>query len=409
MTDVLWFRALDVIGRLSMSGIRDHIRKKQQLSTTVPDRCSESRSSKTGVLGNLSGLLLSRICKEGPNPVISPSCLYQMLTMLADISSGDTREQIISVLGDEQAVLSTLDEIASIDVSDHGCKDFHYSIGASLWLDERIRMNDRFREKKHLIPLDLERVPLGSEIARASMDKWLSDNTGGIFESASESQDGDLLVGLTAMHLKDSWSDEFQEEGQRAFKLDNGTKIDANFMLGRDSYDLLERDGAMTLSKDLSSGCFMVISIPPMGTSLETYIASGQAWQNMDAYASGECTEEGRECRLHLPKFELLSDKVDLVNALQGIGISKIFGSDADFSALSNDALMVNCVQQGTRLSIDEQGLEGASYVAVMFFGCASPDDLPEPREIVFDRPFVVSVFAGSKRPLFVGVVTCPK
>ena len=70
---------------------------------------------------------------------------------------------------------------------------------------------------------------------------------------------------------------------------------------------------------------------------------------------------------------------------------------------------MVDDIFQSTRLSIDEEGLEGASYVAIVFCGCALPENPPEPREIIVDRPFAVSVFTRSKKPLFVGAVTSPK
>lgn len=115
----------------------------------------------------------------------------------------------------------------------------------------------------------------------------------------------------------------------------------------------------------------MVVSIPPKDINLEDYIASGEAWLNMDAYVSGEATEQCRECKVHMPKFNLSTDEVDLADTLRGIGISRIFEPDADFSPLSDDPLMVDDIFQSTRLSIDEEGLEGASYVAIVFCGCA--------------------------------------
>lgn len=392
-----------------MISIQNIFKKERQFNTSAPNRRSESWVSKTGSLGHLAGLLLNRAFKDGANPVISPSCLYQMLAMLADISSNEAREQIISVLGDKEEMRSTLDAITEIKASDYSCKDFHYSSGASLWLDKSVRINANYNKTKHLVPIELEQVSLGSEKALDSMDKWLSDNTGGIFKSAPGSKDDDLLVGLTAMHLKDSWDNDFEKEDKKGFTLDDGTRVDVDFMLGWDRYDLLERDGSLTFSKGLSSGCFMVVSIPPEGMSLEDYIATGEAWLNMDAYASGENTDQWRECKVHIPKFDLSSDEVDLTDTLQNIGISKIFEPDADFSALSCDALMVDNIFQSTRLNIDEEGLEGASYVAVVFCGCALPENPPEPREIIIDRPFAVSVFTRSKIPLFVGAVTCPK
>ncbi len=392
-----------------MTSLRNIFKKKHQFGANAPNRGSKSFLSKTGSLGDLAGLLLSRAFKDGANPVISPSCLYQMLAMLADISSNDTREQIISVLGSKEEMRSTLAAITAINTSNCSCRDFHYSSGASLWLDRSVRVNASYNQAEHLVPLELERVSLGSEKAFASMGKWLSDNTGGIFESAPGSKDGNLLVGLTAMHLKDSWDKDFEKEDKKSFTLDDGTRVDADFMLGWDHYDLLERNGSLTFSKDLSSGCFMVVSIPPKNLSLEDYIASGEAWLNMDAYASGEVTDQWRECKVHMPKFNLSSDEVDLADTLRDIGISRIFEPDADFSPLSDDALMVDDIFQSTRLSIDEEGLEGASYVAIVLCGCALPENPPEPREIIVDRPFAVSVFTKSKKPLFVGAVTCPK
>lgn len=392
-----------------MTSLRNIFRKERRFDTDTPNRCSKSHASKTGSLGDLSGLLLRRVFKDGANPVISPSCLYQMLSMLADISSNETREQIVSVLGNKEEMRSTLNAITEIKVSDCSCRDFHYSSGASAWLDKSVRVNAGYNKAEHLVPIELERVSLGSEKALASMDKWLSDNTGGIFDSAPSSKDGDLLVGLTAMHLKDSWNKDFEKEGKKSFTLDDGTRVDTDFMLGWDNYDLLERNDSLTFSKDLSSGCFMVVSIPPKDINLEDYIASGEAWLNMDAYTSGEVTEQWRECKVHMPKFNLSSDEVDLADTLRGIGISRIFEPDADFSPLSDDALMVDDIFQSTRLSIDEEGLEGASYVAIVLCGCAFSENPPEPREIIVDRPFAVSVFTRSKKPLFVGAVTCPK
>lgn len=392
-----------------MTSLRNIFKKEHQFGASALGRNSKPHVSKTGSLGDLSGLLLSRVFKDGANPVISPSCLYQMLAMLADISSNDTREQIVSVLGSKEEMRSTLDAITKIKVSGYSCRDFHYSSGASLWLDRSVRVNANYNQAEHLVPIELEQVSLGSEKALASMDKWLSDNTGGVFESAPGSKDGDLLIGLTAMHLKDSWDKDFEKEDKRCFTLDDGTKVDVDFMLGWDHYDLLERNGSLTFSKDLSSGCFMVVSIPPKDINLEDYIASGEAWLNMDAYASGEVTEQWRECKVHMPKFNLSSDEVDLADMLKDIRISRIFEPNADFSPLSDDALMVNDIFQSTRLNIDEEGLEGASYVAIVLCGCALLENPPEPREIIVDRPFAVSVFTRSKKPLFVGAVTCPK
>ena len=154
-----------------MTSLRNIFKKEHQFGARTPDRSNKSYTSKTGSIGDLAGLLLNRAFKDGANPVISPSCLYQMLAMLADISSNETHEQIVSVLGDKEEMRSTLNAITEIKASDSSCRDFHYSSGASLWLDKSVRVNVNYSETEHLIPIELERVSLGSEKALASMNK----------------------------------------------------------------------------------------------------------------------------------------------------------------------------------------------------------------------------------------------
>lgn len=55
-----------------------------------------------------------------------------------------------------------------------------------------------------------------------------------------------------------------------------------------------------------------------------------------------------------------------------------------------------------TRFSIDEEGAEGSSYFLGLMAG-SIPQGMPEPRAIVFDRPFVFALVSATGQPLFVG------
>lgn len=88
----------------------------------------------------------------------------------------------------------------------------------------------------------------------------------------------DTLAALMgAMHLGDSWRDEFDEDAPRLFKPDGGDDVKADFMLGWGHYDVLDSEGSVTLSKDLTSGCRMYALLPPAGCPLKDYISSGAA------------------------------------------------------------------------------------------------------------------------------------
>lgn len=109
-----------------------------------------------------------------------------------------------------------------------------------------------------------------------------------------------------------------------------------------------------------------------------------------------------------MPRFKLSSEGLDPKRFIKEAGMTRLFEPGADFGPISPDDLMVDDVIQNTRLKIDEEGLEGASYVLMCVCAGAPPEDKPEPREIVFDRPFVVAVTAPDGLPLFVGTVELP-
>lgn len=368
-----------------------------------------SRTESDGDLNELAGRLFEMIADTPGNTVISPSCLFQTLSLAASVTDGDTRGQIVDALGDEESMQSELSSISEIEKPGRGCKNFQYSTGASIWLDERLKANDPgLVGKGSPIACTIERVSMGGEDAKARMSEWLSGNTGGLYSEAPDMSPDTLAALVGAMCLRDSWRDGFDEDAPRMFQPDGGDAVRADFMLGWDHYDVLDSEGSITLSKDLTSGCRMYASLPPQGCSLRDYVVSGAAWRNITSNIAGKSTEPYRECKVHMPRFELVSDGVDLRRFLMEAGVTRLFEPGADFGPISPDDLMVDDVIQNTRLKIDEEGLEGASYALICVCAGALPEDKPEPREIAFDRPFAVAVTSPDGLPLFVGTVELP-
>ena len=360
-------------------------------------------------IDGLAEKLLSELAKGNGNAVISPTCLYEALAMVADVSATSTRVELMDLLGSPQEIADTVLSISNITAPRYGCKDFHYSTGASLWLDNSIELNPKLPEHNFIVPVEIEQVDLASKESSEAIGKWLSENTGGLFANAPDVSPETLILGLCAMHLKDSWSSEFDEGSPHVFTRDDGTKITFDFMMDWYDYNLLETEGSLTLSKRLTSDCHMLVSLPPEGVPLNKYVAKGEAWANMRSFLEGNCTDVARECKVYMPKFDISSDGINLKRTLADMGIKHMFEPSADFKPLSPDALMVSDIIQSTKLKIDEEGLEGASYVEILYCGGLTPEDPPKPREIYVDRPFVVAVVSPENLPLFVGLVRTPE
>lgn len=362
-------------------------------------------------LGSLADSMLKEISKSERNATISPSCLYQAICLLSDITAGSTRKETLDSLGGEATARRLFHSISHIEGprEDWGCKDFRYSTGASIWLSDTVTRNAALDSKQErLVPVALEQVEMGTEEAKAEMGRWLSANTGGIYDEGPDTDASMKLVALSAMHLKDAWDHSFDEDESHAFAVDNKGSSVIDFMRDWEEHSALTREGSVTVSKNLTSGINLVVTMPPVGTPLKDYVQSGAAWQNIQDFSAGHRDTDDGIYNLHMPKFNLTSDGLDITSLVRKSGITEAFMPSADFSPITTDDLMVEKFIQNTRLEIDEEGLEGASYVMMVAVGCAAIFDSPEPDDIYIDRSFAVSVISTDGIPLFVGAVVDP-
>ncbi len=382
------------------------IKKK---STMEPAEMNGFSGTVLHPLDGFASCLLQAVTAKGGNAVISPTCLYQTLALVANITDGETKDQVVDALGGEQAMTAAVALTSRIVAPTYGCKNFRYTTGASLWLSNGLRKGLLLgRHSQLLKDVHVESVEMGSEQASAVMNKWLEENTGGMYSQAPKTSPEDRLVAMGAMYLRDSWENGFSYGEDHPFTLDDGTKINLDFMVRREECEVFERESALTIAKPLSSGCRMIVSMPSEGTTLSDYVESGEAWRNLKSLIEGVPTTELVDCELFMPKFEIATDELDIKGVVESLGITEIFQLDANFSPVTPDPLMVDAVIQGTRLKIDEDGLEGASYVMMCVAAGLPPMDPPKPRVVYIDRPFVVAVVSPVDAPLFVGVVRNP-
>ena len=105
-----------------------------------------------------------------------------------------------------------------------------------------------------------------------------------------------------------------------------------------------------------------------------------------------------------IPKFSFES-KLKLNKILKILGINFAFTADADFSRITGNMAYITDVQQGTHISIDENGVEAAAFTQIDYAGAA----LPEGRaDMILDRPFIYGITAENGSLLFVGICENP-
>ena len=76
-----------------------------------------------------------------------------------------------------------------------------------------------------------------------------------------------------------------------------------------------------------------------------------------------------------MPKFSFGSS-LKLEDTLKSLGAGDMFQETANFSVMTEDAVLVSSVIQETHIGVDESGVEGAAYTMVALAGCALIEEM---------------------------------
>lgn len=153
---------------------------------------------------------------ETENRVYSPLNVYMALGMLAELTDGNSRQQILDLLGspDIETLRQQATAIWKSNYNDDGATTT--VLVSSLWLDEDInfvqptldKLADTFYTSSY-------RGQMGTDEFNKALKAWLNEQTGGLLEeqAAQIEMDAETLMALaTTIYFQAKWSSEFQEE-----------------------------------------------------------------------------------------------------------------------------------------------------------------------------------------------------
>lgn len=245
------------------------------------------------------------------------------------------------------------------------------------------------------------------EAYNQQLQDWLNQQTGDLLKEQTQSisMDSDTMVGLAStVYYSTKWYDEFQKENtfEQTFHATTGDIL-CDFMhedYRQKNYYWGDRFSAVYKSFDEGN---MLFTLPDEGFSIDELLQDEKALAFLVGdYLAAE--SKYMKVSLSIPKFDV-SYQSELTDALQELGITEVFGADADFSPLTQEKVALSEVQHGTRVAIDEEGCVAAAYTVMQGEGSAQP---PEDKiRFVADRPFLFAIYSNGV-PLFVGVVNQP-
>ena len=350
------------------------------------------------------------------NTVVSPANLYLALAMLSETTDGESRAQLLSLLG--------LDDTAEAQGAGNYIWRNLYGetstggtqLASSLWLSDRVPYNEETLEtlaQQYLA--STFSAPMGEKKTDSAIAEWINENTGGLLDSAAggiETKPKTVMLLLTTLYFKDQWRDEFWANATKkdTFTAANGAQQTVDFMhLTQDRASYYRGENYTVAELRFQGGQAMRFLLPDEGTSLERLLADGSAMGGLFGYDMGVSLPSGKLI-WSVPKFDVSAD-LELTDALKALGVSDVFDFDrADFSPLVDfdrfdKAVAVTQVQHAARVKIDEKGCEAAAFTAVRGDAqSAAPEDLPV-IEMDLNRPFAFMITGVDGLPLFVGTV----
>lgn len=369
----------------------------------------------TGLTGYFTRSIPAFLSDAGEdNRVFSPLNVYMALAMLAETAGGDSRQQILDLLGHDsiESLRAQAGDLWNANYRDDGATTS--LLAGSLWMrDDLDYVQSTVDTLAQHYYASVFRGEMGSAGYDKALQNWLNEQTGGLLKeyAGQVTMDPQTVLALAAtVYFKAKWADGFREENTApdTFHAPGGG-VTADFMNGSSTawYAWGETFSATCLQMENAGAMYLLL--PDEGYTVEDMLADPAA---MSMLMSPESWPDSKylTVNLSMPKFDV-SSSIDLKEGLGELGVTQVFDREnADFTPLTplaeTENVWVEKAGHAARVVVDEEGVEAAAYtVMTMDMSGMPPSDEVD---FVLDRPFIFLLTGIDGLPLFVGVVNTP-
>lgn len=359
------------------------------------------------------------ISETKENTACSPVNLYLCMAMLTEMTSGKTQSELLDALGQDnvKTVREQSQKIWNAAYEDGGISKC--ILGNSIWLNQDISYQQNVLET---ISDNYYASTYQGEMGTLQMDesihKWVNDMTGNALKEHVKgiaTQADTAAVLLSTAYFYDQWVTPFSEEDTKkgVFNNADGSKSECDFMkqVATGKYICRKKDFT-SVSLSFENQKSMWIFLPNEGVTADDLLGRDMAdiLHIVSDHSYNDKDGEMAEVTIKLPKFQIDTGEIDLIPAMQKMGVESLFSmGDADFTRLVGEKneeynIYANNVVQASKVAVDENGCSVASYTEVdLPCGSVAPD---KKYTLNCNRPFLF-VIADSWYgiPVFAGVV----
>jgi serpin B len=357
------------------------------------------------------------------NFVCSPYSVWLPLAALVNAADDEYKAALTEALGAAGITSANINKAASrmlfnlTNMENNAPKGYYnpLKIANAIFVDNKVTLRKDFAQTF----MDFYRgasinVDFSSKDAVDAVNRWASDNTGGLIKELIQKFDPDTVAAIAnAIYFSDRWDWEFDSKE---------TKEDVFYAKGTDStsraFYMLREGGGQTYYEDekvqavplsFTQNAVMYIILPKDGDAAA--LLSSMTNEDFKNIQRESWPAKGK---LLLPRFSIESGIIDLKEALISLGVPLFEGSPLTGLIEEKLPLLLTAAKQKALIKVDEKGTTAAA-VTVMEIGVTSPGPRPDPDkpfEMICDKPFVFILcehtYDGGNQILFTGVVNKP-
>lgn len=353
------------------------------------------------------------LVSDEKNTVCSPLNTFIAFSVLAEISDGNTRQQILDMLGvsdieNLRTIVSTLWNSNYINTP-----EIKSILANSIWLNESLTYNDdtlnTLADKYYVASFIGD--PGNTDMSEA-LQNWTNHNTGGLLEESVKELNLDpttVMAIVSTIYYKAMWSFEFNEEATTQEMFHGICRDSVADMMHTDLLCSVYRTENFTsLGLPLTDSGSMYFYLPNDGVDINSLASDPYIINAIEHHTLEEHYDEHRKnCIVHMsvPKFNI-SYKTDLLDMLTVLGVTDSLDPKlSDFTPLTGDAdeIYISRAEHAAMVEIDEHGVTGAAYTDIMLEGGAP--EIEYEIDFILDRPFMFIITGYDGSILFSGII----
>lgn len=351
------------------------------------------------------------------NVALSPASVFTALAMTVTCSDGQTKDELISVLGigEEELSAGFGRYFSELNIEYTGGK---VAADNSIWLGEGYEFSPDSVQKlanEYFCSSYAADFKNDNERANLAVREYVRDNTEGLIDTPFNLSYDTACALVNTLLLKDNWNfygDELPLTSQQyAFTAADGRELLLNLIEGNYNPGIAVEGENFTAFYTSTANSFKIhFILPDEGVSVGEAFDAGALNTVIDAgdyNATDEANKVKNYTRALFPAFDG-SYAGSINDALKDMGITSLFGEGCNLTRLMpGGGVCCNSVAHVAKFSVDRRGIEGAAAtVADMGPTAADPGEYEKKYyDFIVKRAFGYAVTSPCGAVLFTGVV----